>query len=35
MPLAGEYSNDEEGDYLHRSSAEALDYLQHHAQVEF
>ena len=36
MPLVGEWSSDEEGDYLHRAVATvtALEYLHHHARID-
>ena len=34
MPLVGEWSSDEEGDYLNRTVADTLEYLNYHARVD-
>ena len=34
MPLVGEWSSDDDGDHLHRTVAETLEYLNHHARVD-
>ena len=34
MSLAGEWSSDDDGDYLHRTVAAALEYPNHHARVD-
>ena len=34
MPLVGEWTSDEDGDHLHRTVAETIEYLNHHARVD-
>ena len=34
MPLAGEWSGDEDGDLLHQSIARTFEYLNHHARTD-
>ena len=35
MPLVGEWTSDAEGDALHQTVADALEYLNHHARTDF
>ena len=34
MPLVGERTSDEDGEYLHRTVAETIEYLNHHARID-